>query len=109
MGDEHAEYGLAVSFPDQSASFVNGYEAGAMDQRMGAGETPIEDACVHTENEEVFRRLAEYRGYAVEWRTSEVEGWSYISLRKIRPQGMSRNPHGLRVVGSASAPSEENT
>lgn len=107
MSEEHAEYGLAVSFPDQSANFVHGFEAGQMDQRMISGETPIEDACVHVENEEVLRRLAEYRGYAVELRASGTEGWSYISLRKVRPQGMSRNPHGLRVVSPDKAVRDE--
>ena len=99
MSDEHEhEYGLVVSFPDQSASFTNGFEAGRLDQRMHASETPIEE-CVHTENEEILRRLAEYQGYAVAaWRPSEVKGWSYIELRKVRPVGMRTNPRGLRVV-----------
>jgi hypothetical protein len=98
MTDEHEhEYGLVVSFPDQSASFTHGFEAGRLDQRMSTSETPIEE-CVHSDNEEVLRRLAEHQGYAVEWRASEVEGWSYIELRKVRPSGKVVNPHGLRVV-----------
>jgi len=94
---QEAVYGLVVSFPDQSASFTNGFEAGRLEQRMSAGETPIESV-VHTENEEVLRRLAEWQGYSVEWRASEVEGWSYIELRKVRPVGVRSNPHGLRII-----------
>lgn len=100
MSEEHEHsYGLVVSFPDQSESFTLGFEAGRIDQRMGASESPIEE-CVHTKNEELFRRLADYQGYAMEWRASEVKGWSYVELRKVRPSGKSRNPHGLRVVGT---------
>lgn len=99
MSEEEHEhtFGLVVSFPDQSASFTNGFEAGRLDQRMKVGETPIEE-CVHTDNEEIYRRLADYQGYAMEWRASEVEGWSYIELRKVKPAGMANNSHGLRVV-----------
>ena len=105
MSEEHA-YGLVVSFPDQSESFTLGFEGGRMDQRMSASESPIEE-CVHTSNEELFRRLADYQGYAMEWRASEVEGWSYIELRKVRPSGHKPNPHGLRVVGPTPAHVEQ--
>lgn len=100
MAEEHEhEYGLVVSFPDQSESFTLGYEGGRIDQRMSVSESPIEE-CVHSSNEELFRRLAEYQGYAMEWRRSEVEGWSYLELRKVRPAGRTRNPHGLRIIGT---------
>ena len=100
MDEDHEHtFGLVVAFPDPSESFTLGFEAGRMDQRMSDGATPIEE-CVHTKNEEIYRRLANYQGYAMEWRASEVEGWSYIELRKVRPSGQSHNPHGLRVVPS---------
>ena len=35
--EEPTEYGLIVSFPDESASFTNGFEAGAIWERMEAG------------------------------------------------------------------------
>jgi hypothetical protein len=96
--NEHASYGLVVSFPDQSASFVHGFEAGALDERMKAGAVAEIEATTHDENREVIRRLADYQGWSVEVKPSGVPGWDYTILRKERPARERPNPHGLRIV-----------
>lgn len=95
--DGSAEFGLIVSFPDQSESFTNGFEAGTFDARMGTGESPIEHIA-HEANYEVLRRLATRRGYAMNWMSCGDGCWANIKLRKIGPEDRRLNPHGLRVV-----------
>lgn len=60
-----AEYACIVPFPDESASFANGFEAGMIWVRMEAGEQRIEfiSMPLHAGNAEVFRRMAAARGY----------------------------------------------
>lgn len=70
MADEtdHSEevYGLLVSFPDQSESFVLGFEAGQVFQRMQDGEQEIA-LTGHGVNLEVFNRTAAAMGYTMTW------------------------------------------
>lgn len=54
------------SFPDDSDSFVHGFEAGMMWQRMQAGETPIAtDMPVHIANRKVLERMSAAAGYVM--------------------------------------------
>lgn len=88
---------LIVSFPDQSPSFVNGFEAGKLWERMRSGAEAEIEAVTHTENREVIDRMALAEGWEVERKSSEVNGWDYITLTKgKKPDRL--NPHGLRVV-----------
>ena len=92
------EQALMVSFPDQSDSFVHGFEAGMIWQRMQAGEAVIESPLpYHFANCEVFHRLAEAGGYDIEChevKDMEME-WTEVSFMK-RPD--TPKPPALRVV-----------
>lgn len=92
-------FGLIVSFPDQSASFVHGFEMGQLWQRMEHGAEAEITATVHDENREVIVRSADALGWSAEIRTSSVFGWAEATLVKRRPSRLRPNPHGLRIVG----------
>jgi hypothetical protein len=92
-------YSLIVSFPDQSASFVHGFEAGKLDTAMACGVWADIEVTTHTENHEVIRRLAIAQGWEVEFKPSDVDGWEYATLKKTKKAPEKPNPHGLRVVG----------
>ncbi len=90
-------WGLVFDFPDQSSSFVYGFEAGQLFARMHG----LEDAFVfltHPENREVIRRIADYLGWAVEFLPIENEGRDNTTLTKKDNYRERINPHGLRVV-----------
>lgn len=96
---EDANYGLIVSFEDQSASFVNGFEAGELWQRMRNGAEAEIEATVHTANRETITRMGIAEGWAVEFSATEYEEW--ITLRMTKQMAPPRvNPHGLRIVGN---------
>lgn len=79
-----SEYGLLVAFPDQSESFTLGFEAGQCWERLEVGD--IEDCTIHTENEEVVRRIARHFFYDVEFERTDVDGWSTVKFRRGRPR-----------------------
>lgn len=59
-----AEFRCLVPFPDNSQSFVHGFEAGMIWQQMVDGIQEIEPLVgLHGENIEVFRRMASAQGY----------------------------------------------
>ena len=91
-------YGLIVSFPDESASFVNGFEAGALWNRLTGGAEAEISLTTHTENREVIARMADAQGWDVEVTTSQVQGWDFTKLEKTKPARERPNPHGLRLV-----------
>lgn len=98
-GSDQHQYGLVVSFPDQSESFVLGFEAGGVWERLKAGETPLTLEIVHTKNREVIDRMATAEGYEIVWgTTSDPDQWSCCEMRKVKPSPGRPNPHGLRVV-----------
>jgi hypothetical protein len=75
---------MLFAFPDGSASFVNGFEAGMLWQRIENGETVIDCGIhdgfpVHTENVELIARMATCRGYSLEQQSS-AEGWTAVRL-----------------------------
>lgn len=71
---DDAEYGLIVSFPDPSESFVHGFEAGMIWARMEARERKF-SATVHDENCDVLRRMATASGYEMSATYTVVDGW----------------------------------
>jgi hypothetical protein len=95
---EPVNYGLMVAFTDESPSFVHGYEAGMLWERMRSGAVAEIEMTTHTENRDVIQRMATADGWDYEIKASGVEGWDQISLRKIKPTSQRLNPHGLRVV-----------
>lgn len=68
------DYNLLVAFPDGSPSFVHGFEAGTIWQRMQTKETPIE-ATLHFANTEVFSRMAEAAGYGMVSKETDFPEW----------------------------------
>lgn len=78
------EFRCLVPFPDQSASFVHGFEAGMIWQRMVAREAVIgsaDEVATHAENAAVFQRMADAQGYDL---TIEppVDGWIVATFVK---------------------------
>jgi hypothetical protein len=77
-----SEHSLLVSFPDQSETFVLGFEAGqiwADLERRGRA-----DRTVHVKNQEVIRRMARAQGYNVEF-TPHNEDWCMAQFSRGRP------------------------
>lgn len=73
------EYGLLVSFPDQSETFVLGFEAGQLFEALKFGQN--DDLTMHSANEEMFRRIARHYGYTVEFEAA-IEGWSVAKFKR---------------------------
>jgi hypothetical protein len=87
---------LCFAFPDGSAGFVNGYEAGLVGHRMEQGEAEISSLIpLHTENLELYRRMSAHYGYDMEEQPTELEEWTYVEFHKLPPQ--PKIPH-LRLV-----------
>lgn len=76
------EYGLLVSFPDQSETFVLGFEAGQLWEvlKSGSGEMAY-SLTMHTANEEVFTRIGRHYGCTAEFKRLDG-GWSEATLRR---------------------------
>ncbi len=91
-------YALVVSFPDQSESFALGHESGRLWERMALNLRSEIEETTHTGNREVIRRMADYLGWSVTVTATEIEGWDFTVLRKIKPQRERANPHGLRAI-----------
>ncbi|TCU34029.1 hypothetical protein [Rhizobium azibense] len=82
--DDAAEFQCLVPFPDQSDSFVNGFEAGMVWQRMINGERLIggnEEIAMHSANADVFRRMASAHGYDVTVERCDQE-WAIFTFTK---------------------------
>lgn len=78
------EHRLLVSFPDQSKSFVHGFEAGQIWQRLRDGEPLIENQLIHRANVEVIDRMALENGCSAEWKHIDGydETYSYVTIRR---------------------------
>jgi hypothetical protein len=90
LSPDAAEFRCLVPFPDGSASFVNGFEAGTVWQRMNAGEAEIESPIAyHVDNHLVFQRMAAAQGYDVEFEPCVSGGlvcgtWELVTFTKRR-------------------------
>ncbi|GLQ36701.1 hypothetical protein GCM10007908_03210 [Rhizobium albus] len=83
--EDAAEFRCLVPFPDGSDSFVNGFEAGMIWQRLMSGEHEIApEVAVHRENETVFKRMADAQGYDVNFEPCCSE-WTVAQFTK-RPK-----------------------
>lgn len=84
LSDDAAEFRCLVPFPDGSHSFVHGFEAGQLWQRMMAGESPIENAIAyHIANRLVFERMAAAQGYDTEFEPC-CDTWMTATFTKRR-------------------------
>ena len=97
-GDQETGYGLVVSFPDQSAPFVHGFEAGELWQQMRHGGMAEIEKVTHVENREVIQRMAIAEGWSVEIIGTTTPGWDLTKLTKSSPAPKRSNPRGLRAV-----------
>lgn len=76
--DESISMSLLLQFDDQSSSFVYGFEAGTVWQRMTNGENIIERPIPYrVENHKLLLRMAAVMGYDT---TSETLPGDYISI-----------------------------
>lgn len=88
-----SNYDLLVSFPDQSETFVLGFEAGQLWETLKAGSGEMMyGLTMHTANEEAFTRIGRHYGCTVEFKRLEG-GWSDATFKR------STKPK-LRLVGS---------
>ena len=86
-----------VAFPDESASFVYGFEAGMIWEYLQRGETVLESV-VHEANREVLQRMALASGYVADWAESFDEEWVQVCFRRKGDPPAYSNPHGLHIV-----------
>jgi hypothetical protein len=105
---ENAQYGLIVSFEDQSASFVNGFECGklaaCMTTNADAEELEGRQISVHTANRVTIDRMCAAYGWSAEWQDTEYSEWSYLTLTRATKPTERPNPHGLRIVPYSPPP-----
>ncbi len=97
MNSDDVQYGLIVAFPDQSPSFVHGYEAGQIATEMQNRPSEIEKT-VHAENKEILTRIALSQGYSVDFKNSGVNEYLFACFKKEKEVVARLNPHGLRIV-----------
>lgn len=92
-------YGLVCAFVDSSESFVLGYEAGRIGQRMQAGDTFPDQETVHAKNVEQIHLLGEAYGYdvAAEVMGAPYQEWATLRLSKRQPLPQKPQRH-LRSV-----------
>lgn len=102
------DYSLLFSFPDQSESFVLGYEGGMIGAQIEAGRTTIE-CTVHTSNGELFRRMGAAYAYDVSLTPTGVPGWSELVMtaRPKRAHMYVVSPAALGGSDGAAAPGRE--
>lgn len=89
MTDEPLKMEMVFAFDDQSESFVLGFELGEIWRQIdGEGclefDRGIEDGFpVHTVNIETLRRMCLARGYNLETKATDVEGWTSARLKYV--------------------------
>lgn len=86
MGEKEQQYGLLISFEDQSPSFVHGFEAGQIWEAM-QDEKPEIGKIVHTANMDLISQMAARAGYVIELTSSGMDEWTNLRAYR-RPQGV---------------------
>lgn len=91
MGEhESTEWQPLVAFSDDdSPSYVNGFEAGMIWQKMQDQHAEI-DAAVHVENEGTLRNMANAAGYTMTFRAfteDDWHGWASAQFTQRPAQG----------------------
>lgn len=108
MTENSAEYGLIVSFEDQSASYVHGFEAGGLSARM-RDEVSSEDLegfqiTVHAANRVTIERMCAAYGWNAKFDGTDFPEWLYLTLTRAPKPTELPNPHGLRLVTPKETP-----
>lgn len=105
---EDQEYGILVSFEDQSGSYVHGFEAGQIWESMTRID-PVIEKTVHTTNKETIHRMAHAEGYDIKW-TDHDETWSFVVLTKSQKSKESADLVSLGILkvieGGAGEPAK---
>jgi hypothetical protein len=86
MADQE-EMTMLYSFTDQSASFVHGFEAGAISVRMKSDEPLIdlgyeEGFPIHSANVELLQRMCACYGYDLETKPTDYNEWTAARMEK---------------------------
>lgn len=84
-------YQLLVSFDDQSHSFVHGFEAGMIWERMLKMQNNADgiiEACIHEANVPLVQRMAIQQGWAAFFNATEIEGWFDAHLARVVGSGL---------------------
>ena len=80
------EWSLVLKFPDASESFVNGFEAGMIWEKMQSADkrdiNKTIEMTVHEANRELYEAMATKLGWSIKTRSTTVEGWIYLTLRR---------------------------
>jgi hypothetical protein len=85
---ENAEYGLLVSFPDQSKTFVLGFEAGQI-WEMLFHNTMESNRTIHSENREVVTRMCAATGWRCSfYPVSDDDSWWVAEFEKSAKPGL---------------------
>jgi len=96
MKQNDDEYGLLVSFEDQSPEYVHGFEAGQIWEEMARCKDI--NKTVHTANKVTLERMAIAAGYVVEFEKTEFKEWVFMKGHKAKARPEGGNPNGLRIV-----------
>lgn len=97
MPDDNTSYSLAVSFPDQSQTFVLGFEAGMLWQLMVKDEPEI-NITTNTLNREVISRMANSMRYTLYVEPTSIEGWDHTRLVKDVYSGNVKPKKGMSSI-----------
>jgi hypothetical protein len=83
LSPDAAEFRCLVPFPDESHSFVHGFEAGMVWQRMNAKERLIDNPIAyHKANREVLINMAAAQGYDILEDTDCDDTWIMMTFEK---------------------------
>lgn len=94
--EDAREFRCLVPFPDQSESFVLGFEAGMIWQRMISGELVIgglDEIATHETNAVVFQRMADAQSYDL---TIDPAGNGWIIATFVKRQNRFRVIDGAK-------------
>lgn len=100
MSEEN--YSLEFSFPDASASFTNGFEAGMVYERLNSGSLETIDLGyetgipVHDENVELIEKMGSLYGFTCETKCTAVPGWTAVRL--VHKPNINPNGPKLKLV-----------
>lgn len=76
---------LVIKFNDKSSSFVNGYEAGLLAEKMNMGLSVVNNNGfpVHIKNMEVIKDICKYYNYIPIFGQTYFDEWIAFSAHKI--------------------------
>lgn len=85
---EETDYGLILSFDDQSPSFVYGWEAGVIWQRLTSGEREtMSGTLVHTDNAPMVDRILGHFGLMGAFDgCSDAPEWCVLNGVELKPE-----------------------